>query len=117
MLKKSGLVQVHKGGERFSDLGGLEAFKEFCRRALRPRSQVNLTARPRGILLLSRPRCGKSAISEALGNEIGRPTLVLDVGALMGSLVGQTEQNGRQALRIADAMAPSCCCQMSWTKR
>jgi SpoVK/Ycf46/Vps4 family AAA+-type ATPase len=31
---------------------------------------------------------------------------VLDVGALMGSLVGATEANIRQALRIADAMAP-----------
>jgi SpoVK/Ycf46/Vps4 family AAA+-type ATPase len=41
-----------------------------------------------------------------LGNETNRPTLVLDIGALMGSLVGQTEQNIRQALRIADAMAP-----------
>ena len=41
-----------------------------------------------------------------MGNETNRPTLVLDIGALMGSLVGQTEQNIRQALRIADAMAP-----------
>ena len=106
MLKKSGLLQLHRGSERFNDLGGLEALKEFCRRALRPRSQSNPAARPRGILLLSPPGCGKSAISKALGNEIGRPTLVLDVGALMGSLVGQTEQNVRLALRIADAMAP-----------
>jgi SpoVK/Ycf46/Vps4 family AAA+-type ATPase len=37
---------------------------------------------------------------------MGRPTLILDVGSLLGSLVGQTEQNVRQALRIADAMAP-----------
>jgi SpoVK/Ycf46/Vps4 family AAA+-type ATPase len=36
----------------------------------------------------------------------GRPTLLLDIGALMGSLVGSTEANVRQALRIADAMAP-----------
>jgi hypothetical protein len=106
MLKKSGLLQLHRGGERFDDLGGLEALKDFCRKALRPRSEANPAARPRGILLLSPPGCGKSAISKALGNEIGRPTLVLDVGALMGSLVGQTEQNVRQALRIADAMAP-----------
>jgi SpoVK/Ycf46/Vps4 family AAA+-type ATPase len=38
---------------------------------------------------------------------MGRPTLVMDVGALMGSLLGQTEANIRQALKIADAMAPS----------
>jgi ATPase family associated with various cellular activities (AAA) len=106
MLKKSGLLQLHRGGERFNDLGGLEALKEFCRRALRHRSEANSAARPRGILLLSPPGCGKSAVSKALGNELGRPTLILDVGALMGSLVGQTEQNIRQALKIADAMAP-----------
>ena len=39
-----------------------------------------------------------------------RPTLVLDVGALMGSLVGQTEQRVREALRAVDAMAPCVVC-------
>ena len=53
-----------------------------------------------------RPGTGKSAFCKALGNEVGRPTLILDIGALMGSLVGMTEERTRQALRIADAMAP-----------
>jgi SpoVK/Ycf46/Vps4 family AAA+-type ATPase len=34
---------------------------------------------------------------------------MLDIGALMGSLVGLTEERTRQALRIADAMAPCIC--------
>ncbi len=53
------------------------------------------------------PGTGKSALAKALGNETGRPTLVLDVGALMGSLVGQTESQTRQALKIVDAMGPA----------
>jgi hypothetical protein len=106
-LKKSGLLQLHRGTERFADLGGLEALKSFCLRALSPRANRQPLARPRGILLLSPPGCGKSQFCKALGNEVGRPTIVLDIGALMGSLVGQTEQNVRQALRIADATAPS----------
>ena len=61
----------------------------------------------RGVLLLGPPGIGQIAFAKALGNATGRPTLVIDVGALMGSLVGQTEANIRQALRIADAMAPS----------
>jgi hypothetical protein len=105
-LKKSGLLQLHRGGERFADLGGLDALKSFCLRALRPNSNRSPLARPRGILLLSPPGCGKSQFCKALGNEVGRPTIALDIGALMGSLVGQTEQNVRQALRIADATAP-----------
>src|SRR5262245_47756630 len=52
------------------------------------------------------PGTGKSCFARALGNEMGRPTLLLDVGALYGSLVGATEQNVRQALRLIDAMAP-----------
>ena len=104
-LRKSGLMSLHRGKERFSDLGGLDALKAFCLRSLR--ANGSRTARPRGILLLGVPGTGKSALAKALGNETGRPTLTLDIGALMGSLVGQTESNVREALRIADAMAPA----------
>ena len=104
-LKKSGLMALHRGGETFADLGGLEALKAFCSRSL-TRKTSHALARPRGILLLGVPGTGKSAFCKALGNEVGRPTLILDIGALMGSLVGQTEERTRQALRIADAMAP-----------
>jgi hypothetical protein len=104
-LQKSGLLSLHRGKETFGDLGGLDALKAFCLKALRTR-QAEDAVTPRGILLLGVPGTGKSCFAKALGNQTGRPTLVLDVGALMGSLVGQTEQNIRSALRIADAMAP-----------
>jgi SpoVK/Ycf46/Vps4 family AAA+-type ATPase len=103
-LKKSGLLGLHRGGESFDQLGGLDNLKAFCLRAMR--RQRNPKHRPRGVLLLSPPGCGKSQFAKSLGNETGRPTLTLDVGSLLGSLVGQSEQNMRQALKIADAMAP-----------
>src|SRR3954469_15174962 len=34
MMKKSGLLTLHRGGETFGDLGGLDALKGFTRRAL-----------------------------------------------------------------------------------
>src|SRR5262249_8110594 len=77
--------------------------KDFCQRVL----AGSKTVRPRGVLLLGVSGTGKSAFAKALGNETGRPTLVLDVGSLMASLVGASEANLRQALRIADAMAPA----------
>ena len=104
MLKKSGLLTLHRGTESFSDIGGLDVLKQFCVRALRGKNHL---ARPKGVLLLSPPGCGKSMVCKALGNEIGRPTLVLDVGSLLGSLVGQSEERTRQALRIIDAMSPA----------
>src|SRR3954464_10836001 len=60
----------------------------------------------RGLTMLGVPGTGKSAVAKALGNESGRPTLTLDVGALMGSLVGETEGRTRQALGLIDAMSP-----------
>jgi len=105
-LKKSGLVSIHRGTESFQQLGGLDNLKAFCLRAMRRQGEGQPSNRPRGVLLLSPPGCGKSQFAKALGNETGRPTVVLDVGALLGSLVGQSESNVRAALKLADAMAP-----------
>ena len=106
-LKKSGLLTLHRGNETFANLGGLDSLKAFCSRALRSQHRQDPLKRPRGILLLSPPGCGKSAFAKSLGNEVARPTLCMDIGTLMGSLVGSTEANIRQALKIADAMAPA----------
>lgn len=105
-LKKSGLMQLHRGGETFADIGGLGALKAFCSNALRGSRERSAKVRPRGVMLLGPSGTGKSSIAKALGAETNRPTLVLDIGSLMGSLVGATERNVREALRIADAMAP-----------
>lgn len=105
-LKKSGLVSIHRGDEKFEQLGGLDNLKAFCLRAMRRQGEPQPDRRPRGVLLLSPPGCGKSQFAKALGNETGRPTVVLDIGNLLGSLVGQSESNVRAALKLADAMAP-----------
>jgi len=105
-LRKSGLLSLYRSDDDFRRLGGLESLKTFCRRALAGRSRDDASKRPRGVMLLSPPGCGKSQFCKALGKEVGRPVIVLDVGSLMGSLVGQSEQRTRQALQTIDAMAP-----------
>ncbi len=106
ILRKSGSLELHRGQEDFQSLGGLSSLKTFCKRAMRQRSLENSRQRSRGVLLLSPPGCGKSQFCKALGKEVDRPVLILDVGSLMGSLVGQSEERTRQALRVIDAMAP-----------
>jgi ATPase family associated with various cellular activities (AAA) len=101
-LKKSGLLEMSLGSETFAGLGGLEHMKSFCLRALQSRSR---RAEPRGILILGVPGTGKSEFARRLGNEVGRPTLLVDLGHLKGSLVGESERKTRQALRQLSATA------------
>jgi hypothetical protein len=103
-LRKGGLLSLHRGREGFATLGGLQSLKDFCLKATSPRT--GRAVQPKGVLLLGVPGTGKSYFAKSLGNEVGRPTLLLDMGALYGSLIGQTEGNVRQALKVIDAMAP-----------
>lgn len=103
-VRKSGILSIHDGKETFADIGGLKALKEFCLRSLQPK--VDCVARAKGVALLGVPGTGKSAVAKALGNETGRPTIMMDLGSMMGSLLGQSEANMRRALRIVDACAP-----------
>ena len=86
MLKQSSALRLYRG--EIPTLGGLENLSQFCRRAL---SNFGQSERAKGVMLLGVSGSGKSAFCKRLGYDVQRPTLVLDIGALMGSLVGQTE--------------------------
>ena len=49
---------------------------------------------------------GKSLSAKAFGTALGIPTLKLDIGSLFNSLVGESESRTRDALQLAEAMAP-----------
>ena len=101
------LLQLHRGGTGFDSLGGAQSPEGVLQTVAVANQDATTRSRgPRGTLLLGVPGVGKSAFAKSLSAETGRPTLLLDVGALFGSLVGQSEQNMRQALKIAEAMAP-----------
>lgn len=99
-LRKCGFLEIDQGTETLAGLGGMEAMKAFCLRALRDGSR---RTDPRGILILGVPGTGKSQFARRLGNDVGRPTLVVDLGRLKGGLVGDTERRTRQALRLLSA--------------
>ena len=101
-LNREGLLTVSRGGGSFENLGGLQALKSFAMRSLMAANHSKLS--PKGLLLLGPAGVGKSAWCRALGQETGRPTVILDVGGLMGSLVGQSEANLRKALATIDAL-------------
>lgn len=60
-----------------------------------------------GQILLGPPGCAKSLFAKALGVTHGVPTIKLDLGAMKGSLVGQSEQQIRAAIKVIQAVAGS----------
>lgn len=58
-----------------------------------------------GMIFVGPPGAAKSAVAKATGRETGVPTIQLDLGAAKGSLVGQSEQQLRAALKVITAVS------------
>ena len=62
---------------------------------------------PKGILLLGVQGCGKSLRAKAIASLWRLPLLRMDVGKIFGGIVGQSEENIRKAIRVAESTAPN----------
>jgi hypothetical protein len=103
LVERGGALQYSRFKETFENLGGLENLKAWTiNRFTRRRDGLPF----RGVLLLGVPGTGKSHFAKALGNQINWPVLLLDMGRIFGSLVGESESKMRETLKTIDAMAP-----------
>ncbi|KPK01264.1 MAG: AAA family ATPase, partial [Nitrospira bacterium SG8_35_4] len=109
IIRKSGALELFSSSKTIHDVGGLEVLKKWL--AMRKRAftdearQYGLPA-PKGIALIGIPGTGKSLSAKMVANLWGLALIRLDIGALFGSLVGESEENTRTALRLAEAVAP-----------
>ena len=110
VIKKSGFLEYYHPKETMNDVGGLENLKNWLKKRGRGfdkgAKDFGLTY-PKGILLLGIPGTGKSLTAKAVGNLWHFPLLRLDMGKIFGGIVGESENNIREALKIAEAIAPS----------
>ena len=61
---------------------------------------------PKGIALIGIPGTGKSLTAKMISGLWHLPLLRLDVGALFGSLVGESEERVRRALSVVETVSP-----------
>lgn len=109
IVRKSGLLEYYPANNRLDDVGGHELLKDWLikrRDAFTDRAKEFGIPVPKGILLLGVQGCGKSLVAKAVSAAWGLPMLKLDVGRIFGSLVGQSEQNIRRAISVAESVAP-----------
>ncbi|MBV7333257.1 AAA family ATPase [Chloroflexi bacterium TSY] len=109
IIRKSGLLEFYDSSEQMRSVGGLSTLKEWLRKRVRAFSKEARDfglPEPKGILLVGVQGCGKSLIAKSVANSWRLPLLRLDVGRLFASLVGSSEENLRNAIRIAESIAP-----------
>jgi hypothetical protein len=107
MIKKSGQLEFYQPEDE-SNLGGLHPLRKWNKnrlRAFQPGGEH--LPKPKAVLLVGIPGTGKSLACKTVANILGWPLIRMDVGALKGSLVGQSEQNIRKATKTIDAFGSS----------
>lgn len=57
-----------------------------------------------GVIFIGPPGAGKSAIAKAIGGEAEVPTIALDLNGMKASLVGQSEERLRNAMKVIKAV-------------
>jgi ATP-dependent 26S proteasome regulatory subunit len=110
IIRKSGILEYLDPKFTFDNIGGLENLKEWLllrRLAFREDASAFGLPAPKGVLLIGVPGTGKSLTAEALASYYEMPLLRLDMGAVFGSHVGESEANVRMTINTADAVAPA----------
>lgn len=90
-------------------VGGLDNLKEWLasKQRLMTGDLTGWGVRPpKGVLLCGVPGCGKSLSAKAIAQEWELPLYRLDMAAVMGMYVGESESRLREALATADRAAP-----------
>ncbi|MFA5938964.1 MAG: AAA family ATPase [Sinimarinibacterium sp.] len=106
-LGQDGLLELELDCASFADVAGLDAFKHWLDRR-RPafRGELAQLDPPRGVLLLGVQGAGKSLACKAIAGSWQLPLLRMDFGALYSKWSGESERNLREALKLAERLAP-----------
>jgi ATP-dependent 26S proteasome regulatory subunit len=110
IIKKSGILDYFQINQDLDNtVGGLDNLKTWLKqrsKAFESKAQKFGLKEPKGILLLGVPGCGKSLTAKCIASEWKQPLLRLDVGKIFQAEVGASENNIRQAIATAEAVAP-----------
>jgi len=106
LLDLDGVLGFEYETARFAEVGGLANFKRW----LAERQGAFLGGQgddlPRGVMLVGVQGGGKSLAAKAVAGLWGLPLLRLDFACLYNKYFGETERNLREALALAEQMAP-----------
>ena len=111
LIKKQGGLEIINTKENIQNLGGLKALTKWLTQKAKIMQNLPLARQykvdtPKGVMIVGMPGCGKSLIAKASANLFGIPLIRLDVGALLGKYIGQSEENMQRALKLSEDISP-----------
>lgn len=105
ILKKEGILEAINPEVTLDDIAGLDYLKDYIHtfaNSFSPEAEDFGAKPPKAILITGPPGTGKSMFAKAIASGWKAPLVRIDVGAIMGSLIGQSEQRMRNALKQAE---------------
>jgi AAA+ superfamily predicted ATPase len=108
-LSKRPFLKVASNIPSLEDVGGMDELKKWLtlhREMFSRKAREFRCPTPKGFLTIGPPGCGKSLVSMATASVLELPLVELIIGNIMGGIVGETEKNTTEAIKIMEAMAP-----------
>jgi len=109
IIQKGEILEFFPVQESLNDIGGLDNLKKWLRKRnkvfTRKAKDYGLPS-PKGILIIGIQGTGKSLTAKATAGLWKLPLLRMDLGKVFGSLLGESEENLRNAIRLAETISP-----------
>ncbi|MBO7333165.1 MAG: AAA family ATPase [Alphaproteobacteria bacterium] len=109
IIRKSGVLEYIDNNLSLEDIGGLDILKNWLnlrKNTFWEEAQDFGLTPPKGVLLVGIPGCGKSLTAKCIASSWNMPLLKCDIGKIFGKYIGESEENMRTALKVAEATAP-----------
>jgi len=109
IIRESGVLELYPYTGTMQHVGGLSLLKLWLDKRIEAFSQEARDyglSTPKGVALIGIPGTGKSLCAKVTAGHWGMTLLRMDVGAIFSGLLGSSEQNIREAIRLAEVIAP-----------
>lgn len=109
IIAKSGMLEFYDRAVSIDEIGGLKNLKKWVKNrqhCFGEEAEAYGLKKPKGLLTLGMPGCGKSLTCKAISSLWNMPLLRLDFGKMFNSHIGASEENIRNAIKLAETIAP-----------
>lgn len=109
LISQTQYLDLPEVNNKLSDIGGLKNLKRWLKTrkyAFSEKAELYGLPTPRGLLLAGVQGTGKSLTAKAIAGEWQLPLIRLDTGRLFEGVIGESEKNVTQMIKVVEATAP-----------